>query len=159
MKVFATVASAALLITLGGCNQLGIGGGNANNSSTSNAAAGNASAGGKDSAGGNRSSNASADASGGKDSGGATQASSSTNLDRTFLMGRWTDNGDCSKAIEFGQDGTFRNADGSGGLWNLEGDRLTLTGSSTATIRVSPVDQDTITVINPDGSLGRSTRC
>jgi len=156
MKVLATVASAALLITLGGCNQLGIGGGNANNS-TSNAAAGNSSA-GKDSTGGN-SSEATADASGGKDSGGATQASSSTTLDRTFLMGRWTDNGDCSKAIEFAQDGTFHNADGSGGLWNLEGDSLTLTGSSTATIRVSPVDQNTITVINSDGSLGRSTRC
>jgi len=159
MKVFATVASAALLITLGGCNQLGIGGGNANNSSTSNAAAGNASAGGKDSAGGNSSSNASADASGGKDSGGATQASSSTNLDRTYLLGTWTDNGDCGKGIEFAQDGSFHNADGSGGRWNLDGDRLTLTGTSSVTVQLVPQDQNSLEVINQDGSRGRSTRC
>ena len=46
------------------------------------------------------------------------------------MMGRWTDDGeDCSKAIEFTQDGRFVAANGGTGLWNLEGDRLTMTGA------------------------------
>ena len=155
MKVLA-LASAAVLITLAGCNQRG---GSANDSSA-NAAAGNES-GGKDSAGGNSAAPAaSADASGGKDTGGAAPASTgSATLDRAFVVGRWSDNGDCSDVIEFTQDGRFITANGAGGLWNLDGDRLTMTGRATATIRLAPIDQNTMTVINADGSLGRSTRC
>jgi len=157
MKALAIPASAALLIALAGCNQLGAGGGDANNSA-SNAAAGNASV-GKDSGGGN----SSAEASGGKDmAAGAIPASSGpVTLDRTYVMGRWADDGeDCANAIEFTQDGRFITGNGNGGgLWNLDGDRLTMTGRATATIRIVPIDQNTMTVVNPDGSLGRSTRC
>jgi len=157
MKALATTL-AALLVTLAGCNQLGGSAGNASNSS-SNASAGNASA-AKESGAGNEVAATDSGAPGGKDSTGASQASSgAVTLDRAFLLGSWADNGDCSKAIAFAQDGSFRNADGSAGLWNLEGNQLTLTGSSTASVRISPIDQNTITVINPDGSLGRSTRC
>jgi hypothetical protein len=53
----------------------------------------------------------------------------------------------------------FYGLGGGVGLWNLDGDELTLTGARTATVRVVPVNQDTMTVINADGSLGRSTRC
>ena len=50
-------------------------------------------------------------------------------------------------------------ANGGTGLWNLAGDRLTMTGRSTATLQIVPIDQNTMTVVNADGSLGRSTRC
>lgn len=79
-------------------------------------------------------------------------------VDRTFMLGRWTDNGDCATALLFTPDGGFVTANGGTGLWQLEGDRLTMTGHDTLTIRVTPIDQNTITVINADGSLGRSTR-
>jgi len=155
MKAWSALTSATALIALAGCNQLG-GGGNANNSASN--AVGNAS-GGKDSAG-NSTADASTEATGGKDGAGATPASSGgATLSRTFLVGRWTDNGDCNNVITFNQDGSFVTAEGGGGLWNLDGDRLTMTGRATATIRLAPIDQDTMTVINNDGSLGRSTRC
>ena len=80
-------------------------------------------------------------------------------LNRAYLLGRWTDNGDCSNAIELSQDATFTTATGARGLWNLDDDRLTMSGRNTLTIRIAPIDQNTITVINGDGSLGRSTRC
>jgi hypothetical protein len=151
MKAWSALASATALLALAGCNQPG-GGGNASNSASN--AVGNAS-GGKDGAG-----NGSAEAAGGKDTAGATPAGSGIpTLDRSFLVGRWSDKGDCSDAIEFTQDGRFLTASGGGGLWNLDGDRLTMTGNATATIRITPVNNDTMTVINVDGSLGRSTRC
>jgi hypothetical protein len=157
MKVLASVVSAAIIVALAGCNQLGAGGGNASGNSASNGSAGNAS-GDKDPAG--NSAAPAADASGGKDPASATPASSgAVNLDRTYVMGRWTDDGNCGNAIEFTQDGRFITASGGGGLWNLDGDRLTMTGRATATIRIVPVDQNTMTVVNTDGSLGRSTRC
>jgi hypothetical protein len=93
----------------------------------------------------------------------APPAAAEVRLDRQFLIGRWTDDGDCGPdsetAIDFTPDGRFLAANSSIGLWRLEGDALTMTGERTITIRIVPVDHDTITVINPDGSLGRSTRC
>ena len=80
-------------------------------------------------------------------------------LDTDFMIGRWTDDGDCADAVEFAADGIFRTPEGAVGRWLLEGDRLTVSGSSTLTMRIVPVDDDTINVINPDGGLGRSTRC
>ena len=80
-------------------------------------------------------------------------------LSRGFLLGRWTDDSDCTNAIELRQDGTFTTATGAQGLWNLDDDRLTMSGRNTLTIRIVVIDQNRITVINPDGSLGRSTRC
>jgi hypothetical protein len=155
MKAWATLISAAALAALAGCNQAG---GNASNSA-SNAAA-NATD-GKDGAGNSAAADAGTATPGGKDPAGATPASSGAiNLDRTFLIGRWSDTGDCrGDVITFNQDGSFLAANGGGGLWNLDGDRLTMTGRATATVRVAPIDQDTMTVINADGSLGRSTRC
>ncbi|MEA3047758.1 MAG: hypothetical protein QOJ53_2090, partial [Sphingomonadales bacterium] len=93
--------------------------------------------------------------------GGAVPASSSgtVRLDRTYVMGRWTDDDDCGNVIEFTQDGRFIAPNGGTGLWNLDGDELTMSGSQTATIRLVVIDRDTMTVVNSDGSLGRSTRC
>jgi hypothetical protein len=158
MKAMATLAAAAALATLAGCNPLGIGGNMGNGAA--NEAAGNNAAGNKDDGGGNAAAPA-ADAGGKLNEGGGAvpAAASGVVLDRTFIMGRWTDNEDCDNAIEFTQDGRFITAQGRGGLWNLDGDRLTLSGRDTGTMRIVPIDQDTITVVNEDGSLGRSTRC
>lgn len=156
MKGIAILAAAAAMLTLAGCNR---GGANANASAN---AAGNASAAKPaDGAAANQAATQTADAGKLDEGGGAIPASSSgtVRLDRTYMMGRWTDDNDCSNVIEFNQDGGFVAANGGTGLWNLDGDRLTMTGRDTATIRVSPIDQNTMTVINADGSLGRSTRC
>jgi hypothetical protein len=82
-----------------------------------------------------------------------------TAVDSEFMIGRWTDDGNCDDAVEFAADGVFRTPEGAVGRWLLEGDRLTVSGSSTLTMRIVPVDDDTINVINPDGGLGRSIRC
>jgi len=156
MRVFASFAAVAALITLTACDRMGIGGGTANQTANSS---GNASGeAGKDPAGGN----ATAAAPGGKDPAGAVPASSSGApvLDRAYIAGAWTDTPDCSDAAEFHQDGTFTAANGGGGLWNLDGDQLTMSGpGGTVVMRIAPIDQDTMNVVNPDGSLGRSTRC
>lgn len=101
--------------------------------------------------GGNQSANSAASA------GASTGAAPA--LDRAFMVGRWTDNGDCGNATEFGQNGQFQTSSGMGGLWSLEGDRLTLTGDQTLTMQVVVVDRTTVEIVNPDGSRGRSTRC
>lgn len=132
----------------------------------------------------NESANQSADATGGKDGGGrarareapgglarqgggndlasgAIQASSTTPiLNRAYLAGRWTDDGDCDAAAEFGLDGALATMDGRQGQWTLEGDTLTMTiPSGVRTVRIVPVDQNIMDVHNVDGQIGRSTRC
>lgn len=80
-------------------------------------------------------------------------------LNRNYLSGRWTDNGNCADAVAFEARGGFRASNGTVGNWTLSGDRVTLTGSSTLVLQVVPVSRDRILVINADGSLGKSTRC
>lgn len=82
-------------------------------------------------------------------------------VDRAFLIGGWTDAGDCNEAGQFTADGRYTNTAGRSAAWTLEGDQLTLTfeGAAPRTVRVSAVDQNTLNVVNPDGSNGRSTRC
>jgi len=155
MKAMATTIAAAALLALTACDQLGIGGGVAVNE----AANASANAAGKDDGGGN-SAEAGTGGIGGKDPAGATQASAGgTTLDRAYIAGLWTDTGDCTAAVEFNIDGRFVANNGNEGLWNLQGDRLTMTGASTTTLQIVPIDHDTMNVVNPDGSLGRSTRC
>jgi hypothetical protein len=82
-------------------------------------------------------------------------------VDRAFLIGRWADGHDCHEAGQFSADGRYTNMAGQNAAWTLEGDQLTLTfeGAAPRTLRVSAADQNTLNVINPDGSTGRSTRC
>jgi hypothetical protein len=82
-------------------------------------------------------------------------------VDRAFLIGRWTDGRDCHEAGQFTADGHYTNTAGQSAAWTLEGDQLTLTfeGGQPRTVRVSAADQNTLNVVNPDGSAGRSTRC
>ena len=80
-------------------------------------------------------------------------------VDAAYLVGRWTSagEGDCSSS--FNNDGTFTARDGGQGMWNLAGDRLTLSGTSTVTLQVVPVDANTMTLVQADGSLVRAVRC
>ena len=82
-------------------------------------------------------------------------------VDRAFLIGRWTDARDCHAAGEFTADGRYTNTNGQIAAWTLQGDRLILTfdGAAPRSLTVSAPDQNTLNVVNPDGSTGRSTRC
>lgn len=81
-------------------------------------------------------------------------------VDRNFIVGSWSDAGDCATTIAFTADGVFASADGTGGQWTLTGDTLTLTGEGGArTLTIVPIDRNTMEVIGEDGSHDRSTRC
>jgi hypothetical protein len=80
-------------------------------------------------------------------------------VDEDFLVGVWSDKQDCSGRIAFYRDGGFVNQDGSRGIWRIEGDVLTLTGTSSISVRIVPQSREEITVVNPDDTLGYSRRC
>jgi len=76
------------------------------------------------------------------------------------LVGRWGDNGDCSKDVVFRGDGTFRSYTGGEGSWRLVGERLTMTGENGATVLiVRLIAPNRVRIANPDGSVGISQRC
>ena len=154
MRAMAILTTVAALTALTACDRLGFGGGGNESTNASTNAAGL----GKAPGGSNQ---LAAQGDGDKPDSGTIPASSSgaPALDRAYIVGRWTDNDDCGVAAEFAADGRFFANNGAQGLWNLQGDRLTMTGSSTLTLQIVPIDQNTMNVVNPDGSLGRSTRC
>lgn len=77
-----------------------------------------------------------------------------------MLVGRWGDNGDCTKDIVFNADGTFHSYTGGEGTWTLEGDTMSMTGAGgTSQVRVAIANQNTLLIGNPDGSFGTSQRC
>jgi hypothetical protein len=77
-----------------------------------------------------------------------------------YLIGRWGDNGDCTKDIVIDPDGTFRSYTGGSGRWSLVGNRLTFAGENgTYVMRVAWEGPDSMIITNPDGSVGRSQRC
>lgn len=81
-------------------------------------------------------------------------------VDRDFLIGTWSDEGDCTTTVAFAPDGAYATDDGAEGQWNLSGDRLTLSGETGATtLTIVPIDRNTMEVIGEDGSHDRSTRC
>jgi hypothetical protein len=146
---------------LGACDMMGGGGQSANQSTnavtTTNATADTnaaAPAGGKDPGATASGTAGAAPAAGPAPEGGVT---------RQFLVGRWTDTGDCNNTVTFAQDGSFTSAGGASGLWVLDGDNLTFQGTgpggSNLSARVQAPDANTIMLIKPDGSIGRSTRC
>ena len=76
------------------------------------------------------------------------------------MVGFWTDDGDCSNVIELHADGTFTTADRARGDWDLEGDRLTISGPGGSITAMAYLDDlDTITLVHTDGSTAQSTRC
>lgn len=78
------------------------------------------------------------------------------------LLGRWGDDGDCTKnLVEFHPDGDFHsfqsNADGR---WSLSGQELTMSGSGGVfNLHLNWIDADHMNVVSPDGSVGHSQRC
>ena len=88
-------------------------------------------------------------------------ASGTAAIDRAYMTGRWTDDDDdCDRAADFFADGRFVPASGPEGLWSLNGDRLSIVAQgNTFTVQLVPIDANAMTVVNADGSLGRSTRC
>jgi hypothetical protein len=76
------------------------------------------------------------------------------------LVGRWGDNGDCSKDVVFRGDGTFRSHTGGEGRWSLRGDRLVLSGGNGEFVmRVRWGGPNQLIITNPDDSVGTSQRC
>lgn len=81
-------------------------------------------------------------------------------VDRDFLIGTWSDTGDCTTTVAFTADGGYATADGAEGQWSLSGDTLTLSGEAGATrLTIIPIDRNTMEVVGEDGSHDRSTRC
>ncbi len=151
-RILTITAAGCMLVGLGACDALGIGGGGTTNASNS---ASNTTANDTSEA-----ANASENAS--KDEAGAVNASAEFDgeVSRAFLIGRWTDNNDCNNTITFAEDGSFTVPGGAGGLWVLDGDQLTFQGDAgSRSARVQAPNADTIMLIHPDGSVGRSTRC
>ena len=90
---------------------------------------------------------------------GAAPGSDDIRVSRAFLVGAWTDDGDCGHAIEFLGDGRFFGAGGLSGIWQLEGAELTMAADNILTVRIVPLDRDRMGVIGPDGALGQVPRC
>ena len=88
----------------------------------------------------------------------AAPAGGGATLDRAFMVGRWTDDGDCSAVTEFRGDGSFLFPWGDTGQWTLNGDQLTLSGNSSP-FRVRVIDRNTIERTGAGGSPHRATRC
>ncbi len=81
-------------------------------------------------------------------------------LDQAYLVGRWSDSGDCNQAFEFIADGRFIATDGGAGDWRLDGDQLSMGGPGGAVaVRVVPIDQNTMTVTNAEGQTSNPIRC
>jgi hypothetical protein len=76
------------------------------------------------------------------------------------LVGRWGDNGDCSKDIVFNADRTYRSYTGGSGNWSLNGDIMTMSGAAgTFQVQVSILNDNQMLIGNPDGTIGISQRC
>ena len=167
-----TILMVVALLGLTGCDLLGFGQGDkpdGNRSAATNTSNASASADGKPTNGA-----APADAgvttsrsltgllggdAGGKDPV-AVPAASGATVDRAALIGDWADDDACKSLISLGPDGTFRSADGGQGTWRLSGDVLTLAGpGGSYAVRIQSIDSGLLTVVNPDGSIGRSRRC
>ncbi len=164
MKLVTTLAAAAAIVSLGACDQLSPSGQSASSEKARTVPAPKAGPGAVQATSSNLPTPvAPAVGQGLAGNPNAIPATSTLTpvVDRAFLIGRWTDARDCEEAGQFTADGLYTNTAGRSAAWTLEGDRLTLTfeGAAPRTVRVSAADHNTLSVLNPDGSTGRSTRC
>jgi uncharacterized cupin superfamily protein len=88
----------------------------------------------------------------------AAAPATSNTLDRTFLVGRWSETGDCADATEFRADGSFVFPWGTGGTWQFEGDPPHAEHQHRlyAPHRIS---QDQLDAVSPGGSVHHNKRC
>lgn len=165
MKAMGAAAMIAACLALAGCDRFGSI--RSDDNAAANASAPTPAAGGKPAAGdGQQSADAGGTGLAAKNNG-AIQAGSvavgpgQVAIDRAYMQGRWTDDDDdCDRAADFFADGRFVPPSGPEGLWSLNGDRLSIVSQgNTFTVQLVPVDQNRMTVVNADGSLGHSTRC
>lgn len=161
--------AAMALVALCGCDQLGGIFGGGGEVTANNMQVGNSTAGGKDTSNGNiqvsdagitNSRSFLAPAGNNVDDAGGKVPDAGQAFNSGMLVGRWGDFGDCSKnVIEILGDGTFRAAGGEGN-WVLEGNRLIFSGNrDTITLTLQSLDANSLTAVQPDGSVGRSQRC
>lgn len=79
---------------------------------------------------------------------------------RAWFAGRWTDTGDCAQAGNFAANGIYLLADGTRGMWNIVDGKLVVQhAGGRGAVGIRRLDDDTVEVVNEDGSVGRSTRC
>ena len=98
---------------------------------------------------------------GGKDPAtGAIPASAGGMFSRSDVIGGWADDEFCKTLITLGPDGGFTAHDGSQGRWSLDGDVLTLSGAGgNFSVRIQSIEGGIMTVVQANGSIGRSRRC
>lgn len=79
---------------------------------------------------------------------------------RDYVVGRWTDTGNCADAIDFQADGTLVGPGGGGQTerWELNGNQLAMVGNPMP-LTVAVVDQNTMDTTNTQGRTRRVTRC
>lgn len=89
-----------------------------------------------------------------------TAASTGPAPTRDYVVGRWTDTGNCADAIDFQADGTLVGPGGGGQTerWELNGNQLAMVGNPMP-LTVAVVDQNTMDTTNTQGRTRRVTRC
>lgn len=90
----------------------------------------------------------------------AAVASYGHDVTREALIGRWTDNRNCTQFIEFREDGTFRSFTGGTGTWTLTDSRVTITGESGSFVLIlRGLSDGTMEATDANGAVFLETRC
>ncbi len=74
---------------------------------------------------------------------------------RSWLVGRWADNGDCSFVTQLFQNGTYVQPNGSTGAWAVSGRSLII---GTLVLKIEEAHAKSL-VLSSNGKKGTSTRC
>jgi hypothetical protein len=82
------------------------------------------------------------------------------NVTPEMLVGRWGENGDCTRDLLINADGTFLTYTGSSGTWTLDGNILTRASSGTTSqVWVGTIGTDQLVLGQRNGSADVSRRC
>jgi hypothetical protein len=77
-----------------------------------------------------------------------------------MLVGRWGDNGDCTKDLVISADGAFRSYAGGAGTWTLNGNMLTTaTNAGSSQMWVGTIGADRLVFGHQDRSAEIWRRC
>lgn len=86
----------------------------------------------------------------------AVTAAAGATPDRSFVVGKWGTDGDCTMAMDLRADGT---TDGPFGDWTYTDGVISFAEAPELKITVTKVDDATMTSTNPDGETATMTRC